>query len=88
MRLKLLAFVKRSSSKGFLFFAHIKFAKFTLPFMRERRIILIKLKQFLGGIVMTNNTTNVRTEDCYVITKDGLRVSYEEYLELVRSERN
>lgn len=86
MRLKLLAFVKRSSSKGF--FAHIKFAKFTLPFMRERRIILIKLKQFLGGIVMTNNTTNVRTEECYVITKDGLRVSYEEYLELVRSERN
>ena len=37
---------------------------------------------------MTNNTTNVRTEKCYVITKDGLRVSYEEYLELVRSERN
>ena len=36
---------------------------------------------------MTNNTT-VRTEECYVITKDGLRVSYEEYLELVRSERN
>ena len=56
--------------------------------MRERRIITIKLKQYLGGIVMTNNTTNVRTEECYVITKDGLRVSYEEYLELVRSERN
>ena len=37
---------------------------------------------------MTNNTTNVRTEDYYVITKGGLRVSYEEYLELVRSERN
>ena len=37
---------------------------------------------------MTNNTTNVRTEDYYVIKKDGLRVSYEEYLELVRSERN
>ena len=37
---------------------------------------------------MTNNTTNVRTEECYVITEDGLRVSYEEYLELVRSERN
>ena len=37
---------------------------------------------------MTNNATNVRTEDYYVITKDGLRVSYEEYLELVRSERN
>ena len=37
---------------------------------------------------MISNTTNVRTEECYVITKDGLRVSYEEYLELVRSERN
>ena len=37
---------------------------------------------------MTNNTTNVRTEKCYVITRDGLIVSYEEYLELVRSERN
>lgn len=36
---------------------------------------------------MTNTNTNVMTE-CYVITKDGLRVSYEEYLELVRSERN
>ena len=36
---------------------------------------------------MTNATTNVMT-DYYVITKDGLRVSYEEYLELVRSERN
>ena len=69
-------------------FAHIKFAKFTDTIMRERRIITIKLKQFLGGIVMTNNTTSVRTEECYVITKDGLRVSYEEYLELVRSERN
>ena len=37
---------------------------------------------------MTNNTTSVRTEEGYVITKDGLRVSYEEYLELVSSERN
>lgn len=78
---------KRSSNKG-SFFLCIKFAKFTDTIMRERRIITIKLKQFLGGIVMTNNTTNVRTEDYYVITKDGLRVSYEEYLELVRSERN
>ena len=65
-----------------------EFAKFTDTIMRERRIITIKLKQFLGGIIMINNTTNVRTEECYVITKDGLRVSYEEYLELVRSERN
>ena len=37
---------------------------------------------------MINNTTNVRTEDYYVITKDGLILNYEEYLELVRSERN
>lgn len=37
---------------------------------------------------MTNNTTNVRTEECYVITRDCLIVSYEEYLELVSSERN
>lgn len=37
---------------------------------------------------MTNNTTNVRTEECYVITKDGLIVRYDEYLGLVRSERN
>lgn len=36
---------------------------------------------------MTNTNTNVTT-DYYVITKDGLLVSYEEYLELVRSERN
>lgn len=37
---------------------------------------------------MISNTTNVRTEDYYVITKDGLILSYEEYLELVHSERN
>ena len=80
--------MKIEVQQGRFLFVYIKLAKFTDTIMRERRIITIKLKQFLGGIVMTNNTTNVRTEDYYVITKDGLRVSYEEYLELVRSERN
>lgn len=36
---------------------------------------------------MTNTTTNVKTNN-YVITKDGLRVSYEEYIEMVMAERN
>lgn len=36
---------------------------------------------------MTNTNTNVKTE-AYVITKDGLRMSYEEYIEMVMAERN
>lgn len=36
---------------------------------------------------MTTTTTNVKTNS-YVITKDGLRVSYEEYIEMIMAERN
>ena len=36
---------------------------------------------------MTNRNTNVKTES-YVITKDGLRMSYEEYIEMVMAERD
>lgn len=36
---------------------------------------------------MTTTNTNVRTNS-YVITKDGLRVSYEEYIEMVMAERD
>lgn len=36
---------------------------------------------------MTTITTNVKTNS-YVITKDGLRVSYEEYIEMIMAERN
>ena len=38
-------------------------------------------------LIMTNTTTDVTTKS-YVITKDGLRVSYEEYIEMVKAERN
>lgn len=31
---------------------------------------------------------NVKTETRWVITKDGIRMSYEEYIDMVRSERN
>lgn len=34
------------------------------------------------------NTTKTETETRYVITADGLRMSYEEYYEMVMSERN
>jgi hypothetical protein len=36
---------------------------------------------------MTNTNTNVKTES-YVVTKDGLRMSYEEYIEMVMAERD
>ena len=32
--------------------------------------------------------TNTNTESRYVITADGLRMSYEEYREMIESERN
>ena len=38
-------------------------------------------------LIMTTTNTNVRTNS-YVITKDGLRVSYEEYIEMVMAERD
>lgn len=33
------------------------------------------------------NTTKTGTGTRYVITADGLRMSYEEYIEMIRSER-
>lgn len=36
--------------------------------------------------MQTKNTTKVNTG--YVITKDGIRMSPEEYIDMVRSERN
>ena len=37
---------------------------------------------------MEIKTTNGTTRERYVITKDGIRMSYEEYLDMVRSERD
>ena len=34
----------------------------------------------------TKNTT--KTETKYVITKDGIRMTYEEYIDMIRSELN
>ena len=34
----------------------------------------------------TNITTKVETR--YVVTKDGIRMSYQEYLDMIESERN
>ena len=39
-----------------------------------------------GGIAMqTNNTVQVDTR--YVITRDGIRMSYKEYMDMIRSEQ-
>ncbi len=35
--------------------------------------------------MQTKNT--VKSETRYVITKDGIRMSYEEYMDMIRSER-
>ena len=36
--------------------------------------------------MQTMNTTKVDTR--YVITKDGIRMSYNEYMDMIRSEQN
>lgn len=33
-------------------------------------------------------TNNVKTETAWVITKDGIRMSYKEYKEMIESEKN
>lgn len=38
---------------------------------------------------MENIKTNVKTEETrWVITKDGIRMTYEEYIEMIRSEQS
>ena len=37
---------------------------------------------------MQNTKENVKVETKYVITKDGIRMTYAEYIEMIRSERN
>ncbi len=37
---------------------------------------------------MEIKTTKEITRERYVITKDGIRMSYEEYLDMIRSERD
>ena len=37
---------------------------------------------------METKTTKVVTRERYVITKDGIRMTYEEYLDMIESERN
>ena len=37
---------------------------------------------------MTETTTTTNTETRWVITKDGIRMTYAEYIEMVESERN
>lgn len=36
--------------------------------------------------MQTNNTVQVDTR--YVITRDGIRMSYQEYMDMIRSEQN
>ena len=37
---------------------------------------------------MENNTTKTMTREEYVITKDGIRMTMNEYLEMIEAERN
>lgn len=37
---------------------------------------------------MTNNGIKKVEDTRYVITKDGIRMSYEEYIDMIRSERD
>lgn len=41
-----------------------------------------------GGIIMQNIKEYVKVETRYVITKDGIRMTYEEYIEMIKSERD
>ena len=45
--------------------------------MKRNELERNKLKQIYGGIIMS-----------YVITNDGIRMSYKEYLEMREAERN
>ena len=36
---------------------------------------------------MKDTTNNVKTETRWVITKDGIRMTYEEYIDMIRRER-
>ena len=47
----------------------------------ERIVLAIETKSNFGGIIMDN-------EIDYVITADGRRVSYEEFIEEMRASRN
>ena len=81
-------FTKESDSIWVLFFLCLSREIYTLSYEKNRRLITNKLKSnFMEELIMTNTTTNVTTKS-YVITKDGLRVSYEEYIEMVKAERN
>lgn len=33
-------------------------------------------------------TNNVKVDTRYVVTKDGIRMRYDEYMDMIRSERN
>ena len=37
---------------------------------------------------MTKTTTTTETETRWVITKDGIRMTYAEYIEMIKSERD
>lgn len=41
-----------------------------------------------GGIAMQKTKKTVKEDTKYVITKDGIRMTYAEYIEMVQSERN
>ena len=62
------------------------FAKFTLRIMRRKET---KPILYMEELIMENKTTiNEMATNRYVITSDGIRMTYEEYLDMVRSNRD
>ena len=67
------------------------FAKFTLSIMRRMRDE-IKINSYYMEVFIMENKTNVAKTTVvrkrYVITSDGMRMSYEEYIDMINSEKN
>ena len=66
-----------SSNKGSFFFALCVREIYTSFYEKNRILITLNYIIFMEELIMTNS---------YVITRDGLRMSYEEYMEMVKAE--
>ena len=58
------------------------------PYYEKNRNETLLNFYIFGGVTMeTKTTVNEIVKNEYVITKDGLRVSYEEYIDMIKSEQ-
>ena len=44
--------------------------------------------KFMEVTIMTNNAIKEMNKERYVITKDGIRMSYKEYMDMIKAERD